>query len=117
MDWKIVRIVVLIILICVTAFFYVKERNKARRIAKEQDAMIKKQREAEEKAKIVLTVKIDGMMCEKCAARVKEGLSNFGEISINLEEKTATIISSEMQDVVEIENTVNELGYKFEGVE
>ena len=117
MNWKLVRIAILIVLICVTAFFYVKERNKARRIAKEQDEFIKKQKEAEAKAKIVLTVKIDGMMCQKCAARVTEGLGKFGEITINLEEKTATIISSEMQDVVEIEETVNELGYKFEGVE
>ncbi len=117
MDWKIVRIVLLVVLILVTAYFYVKERKKAYLIAKEQDEMIKKQKEAEVAAKVVLTVKIDGMMCEKCAARVTEGLKKFGDITINLEEKTATIVSDEMQDVVEIENTVNELGYKFEGVE
>ena len=114
---KTIEIIILVILIAITAFFYIKERKKAYLSAKQADENIKKQKEAEASAKVVLTVKIDGMMCEKCAARVTEGLSKFGEISINLEEKTATIISNEMQDVVEIENTVNELGYKFEGVE
>ncbi len=110
-------VLILVILIAVTAFFYIKERKKAYLSAKEADENIKKQKEAEAAAKVVLTVKIDGMMCQKCAARVTEGLAKFGEITINLEAKTATIISDEMQDVVEIENTVNELGYKFEGVE
>jgi len=114
---KTVRIIVLVVLIAITAFFYVKERKKAYLSAKEADEKIKKQKEAEEAAKVVLTVKIDGMMCEKCAARVTEGLGKFGEISINLTEKTATIVSDEMQDVQEIENTVNELGYSFQGVE
>lgn len=114
---KTIEIIILVILIAVTAFFYIKERKKAYLSAKEADENIKKQKEAEAAAKVVLTVKIDGMMCQKCAARVTEGLAKFGEITINLEAKTATIISDEMQDVVEIENTVNELGYKFEGVE
>ena len=117
MNGKMIRIVILIVLIAVTAYFYVKERKKAYLLAKEADEKIRKQKEAAAAAKVVLTVKIDGMMCEKCAARVTEGLSKFGEISINSEEKTATIVSDEMQDVVEIENTVNELGYTFMGVE
>ena len=117
MNGKIIRIIILIVLIIVTAYFYVKERKKAYLLAKEADEKIKKQKEAQEAAKVVLTVKIDGMMCEKCAARVTEGLAKFGDITIDLEAKTATIVSDEMQDVVEIENTVNELGYKFEGVE
>ena len=114
---KTIEIIVLVVLIAVTAFFYIKERKKAYLSAKEADENIKKQKEAEAATKVMLTVKIDGMMCEKCAARVTEGLSKFGEISIDLNEKTATIVSDEMQDVVEIENTVNELGYTFQGVE
>ncbi len=117
MPWKTVEIIVLVVLIVITAFFYVKERKKAYLIAKETDENIRKQKEAIEASKIVLTVKIEGMMCEKCASRVSEGLGKFGEVSVNLEEKTATIISSEMQDIVEIEETVNELGYKYLGVE
>lgn len=117
MNWKIVRIAILIVLIAVTTFYYIKARKQAYLAAKEADENIKKQKEAMEAAKVVLTVKIEGMMCEKCAARVTEVLSKFGEISIDLNEKTATIVSDEMQDVVEIENTVNELGYTFQGVE
>ncbi len=117
MTWKTIRIIVLVILIAVTAYFYLKERKKAYLLAKEADEKTKAQREAEAKAKIVLTVKIEGMMCQKCASRVTEALEKFGEITIDLENGTATIVSDEMQDVVEIESTVNELGYKFEGIQ
>lgn len=117
MTWKIIRIIVLVILIAVTAYFYLKERKKAFLLAQEEDKKAKAQKEAEDKAKIVLTVKIEGMMCQKCASRVTGALKKFGEITIDLENGTATIISDEMQDVVEIENTVNELGYKFEGIQ
>lgn len=110
---KMIEIIVVIIAIVVTGYFYIKAKKDAASAANAQNEQIGK----EENAKVVLTVKIDGMMCERCAARVTEGLSKFGEVSINLEEKTATILSDEMQDAVEIENAVNELGYKFEGIE
>ena len=114
---KTIEIIILVVLIIITAFFYTKERKKAYLIAKDADERIKKQKEAEAASKVILTVKIDGMMCEKCSQRITEGLSKFGEIAVNLQEKTATITSGEMQDVVEIENTVNELGFTFIGVE
>ena len=109
---RIIEIIVLIVLIVICAYYYVKARKEAYLNAKAMDEQLKK-----EKSKVFTTVKIDGMMCEKCASRVTEALSNFGEVSINLEEKTATIISDETLDIAEIESTVNELGFKFEGAE
>ena len=105
-----IEIIVLIVLIVVTYYFYLKAKKQA-----ELEAESKQNQNANE-TKFLLTVKIDGMMCGKCAARVTENLSKFGLVEINLEEKTATITSDELVDIVEVENIVNELGYKFEGI-
>lgn len=109
-----IEIIVLIVLIAITSYFYVKARKEAYQAAKLADEKAKTAKE--EKTAFILTVKIDGMMCEKCAKRVTEGLSKFGEVTINLEEKTAQISSEELSDPVEVENAVTELGYKFEGI-
>ena len=107
---RIIEIAVLLVLLAITTHFYIKARKEAYLAAKAEDA------QKNEEVKIILTVKIDGMMCDKCAARVTEGLSKFGEVTIDLEEKTATIISNELLDETEIEAAVTELGYKFEGI-
>lgn len=107
---KAIELIVLVVLIAVTYYFYKKSKAQAdAQKATDTPPM-------EEISKYVLTVKIDGMMCEKCAARVTEGLSEFGKISINLDEKTATIESDELADAVAVEEKINELGYKFEGI-
>lgn len=107
---RMIEIVVLVVLIIITAYYYVKARKEAALKAREEDAR------QNEEIKIIQTVKIEGMMCPKCAARVCEALGKFGTVTINLEEKTATITSSELADVSEIEAAVTELGYKFEGI-
>lgn len=111
---RIIEIIVLIILIAICTYFYIKARKEAYLNAKAQDEQLKKEKE---NTQIFTTVKIDGMMCEKCAARVTEGLSSFGEITIDLEAKTAIIASDEAIDAAKLEKAVTELGYKFEGIE
>ncbi len=107
---RIIEIAVLLVLLGITTHFYIKARKEAYLAAKAEDDV------KNEEVKIILTVKIDGMMCDKCATRVREGLSKFGEVTIDLEEKTATIISNELLDETELEANITELGYKFEGV-
>lgn len=109
---RIIEIIILVILIVITAYFYVKARKEAYETAKKADEEAKKLKDA----KFVLTVKADGMMCEKCAARVTQALSPLGEVSVNLTEKTITITSDELADAVEVEKIITELGYKFEGI-
>ena len=112
---RIIEIIVLIVLIIITALAYIKARKEAYLAAKAQDEKAKS--DINEETKIVLVVKIDGMMCEKCAARVTEALNKYGEIEINLEEKTATITADTLPDTEEIKEVVTELGYTFLGIE
>ncbi len=107
---RIIEIVVLLVLIAITTHYYIKARKEAYLAAKAEDDKKK------EEVKIILTVKIDGMMCQKCAERVTEGLKKFGEVTVNLEDKTATVVSNELLDDSEVEEAVTELGYKFAGI-
>ena len=116
MTGRTIEIIVLIVLIAVTAYFW----NKSKKQAEAQ-----KKSEPQGELKIIQTAKIDGMMCQKCAAKVTEALSKFGTVEVeklhsierNLEEKTATITGSELADPTEIEALVTELGFKFMGME
>lgn len=112
---RIIEIIVLVILIAITAFFYAKARKEAFEAARKEDEARKNQKE--EAVKFVLTMKVDGMMCEKCASRVNDALSGFGEININLEEKAVTILSEELVDANEIKKIITELGYTPKEIE
>jgi len=111
---RIIEIVILIILIAITTYFYIKARKESYQAAKLADQKAKQ--EKEEQVKFILVVKVSGMMCEKCAARVTEALSKFGAINVNLDEKTVEISSTELPDAIEVEKAITELGYVFEGV-
>ncbi len=113
--WRKIEIVVLLVLIAITAVAYIKARKESYKAAKAMDEKLKN--EKTEETKIILTATIDGMMCEKCAARVTEGLSKYGEVKINLEEKTATITADELPDAEEVKNTITELGYTVLNIE
>ena len=108
MTGRTIEIIVLVVLIAVTAYFW----NKSKKQAEAQ-----KKSEPQGELKIIQTVKIDGMMCPKCSAKVTEALSKFGSVEVNLEEKSATITGSELADPSEIEAVVTELGFKFMGME
>ncbi len=111
---RIIEIIILVILIAITAYFYIKARKESYEAARKADEEAKKP--SEENSKFILTAKVDGMMCEKCASRVTQALSSLGEVNVNLDEKTVTITSDELTDAVEVEKIITELGYKFEGI-
>lgn len=104
-----VEIPILIVLIIITAYFYIKERKKSYHAAKALDEKLKAEKE---EAKSCITVHIEGMRCEKCASRVKEALQKFGEITVNVEDKTASVIADELPDTEEIKSVIEELGYE-----
>jgi len=109
-----IEIPILIVLIAITAYFYIKERKKAYQAAKALDEAAKK--EAEE-TKFTLTAHINGMMCEKCAAKVKGALESFGEVDVNLEAKTASVTANELPDAEAIKTVVEELGFEVTELE
>lgn len=66
------------------------------------------------------TIKIEGMMCPKCEARVKkalEAIDGIEEASPSHETGTAVIkVSGDVSDEL-IKSTVNDCGYTFAGIE
>lgn len=104
-----IEIPILIVLIVITAYFYIKERKKSYQAAKALDEAAKK--EAEE-TKFTLTAHINGMMCEKCTAKVNAALESFGEVNVSLEEKTASVTATELPDAEAIKTAVEELGFE-----
>ncbi len=112
-----IEIPILIVLTIITGYFYIKERKKSFNAAKKLDEEIKKQKEQQEVSKLFLTVKIEGMMCEKCAARVTDALSKYGNVTVNLADKNAVIENEILPDTEEIKDVVNGLGYEFKGIE
>lgn len=112
-----IEIPILIVLIIITAYFYFKERKKSYLAAKAIDEQKKNEEEAQKESKIILTVTIDGMMCEKCAQRVKEALGKFGEVNVSLENKCAEITSEELPDAEEVKDIITNLGYTVTKVE
>lgn len=115
-----IEIPILIVLIIITGYFYIKERKKSYNAAKKLDEEAKLQRnqsDDKEVSKVFLTVKINGMMCEKCAERVKSALGKYGNVTVDLQQKNAVIECDVLPDTEEIKNTVNELGYECVGIE
>lgn len=114
---KSIEIPILIVLIIVVGYFYFKGKKNLES-SDNSDKTPANGRESENMPdKILITVKIEGMMCEKCAERVSSALEKFGSVKVNLAEKNAVIECGETPDTVEIENTVTQLGYTFNGIE
>lgn len=112
-----IEVPILIVLIIITAYYYIKERKKSFEAARKYDLEQQKRKEAETMTKIFVKVKINGMMCQNCAAHVKKALSAFGNVTVDLDGKFAEIECSEMPDTAEIEKAVTECGYEFVGIE
>ncbi len=63
----------------------------------------------------ILTVKVSGMMCEHCAARVKEALESLdeiGEVTVNLESGIVEAKLDFPMDIYLMTKTIESLGYK-----
>lgn len=62
-----------------------------------------------------LIIKIDGMRCNHCTSAVNDGLSalsGVSDVSVNLEEKQATITYDEAVTNIDIfKSTIEDLGF------
>ncbi len=77
----------------------------------EEAVIIKK----EEQIKMEKTIKIEGMMCPHCEARVKNTLEKLNGVElaqVSHENKTAVITLTENIDNEKLKNTIEEQGYK-----
>ena len=65
------------------------------------------------KVEKILTV--DGMHCQKCAARIDSALKSLAgvkKVSVNLEKKTVSVISKEEIHVAVYKEAIEKLGFK-----
>ena len=66
----------------------------------------------------VQTIKVEGMMCEHCAAHVKaalEKVEGVKGVSVDLKAKRASVKSKEGIEEALLEKAVVDAGYKFAG--
>lgn len=70
----------------------------------------KRNKKGENKMKL----KIDGMMCNHCAGRVKEAIKSVvdTEVDINLKKKTAEFIDVDIETLDKIKSAIEQAGYK-----
>ena len=62
-----------------------------------------------------IIVKIEGMHCAHCSARVKNAIEEIkgARVEVDLENKQAVIDASEDISDELLENTINDLGFEF----
>ena len=68
---------------------------------------------------IKTTIKIEGMMCPHCEARVTEAIKNaFGaqDVTSSHEKGETAVISASPLDEAKVKETVEAAGYKFIGI-
>ena len=61
------------------------------------------------------TVTVDGMHCQKCVARITDALKKIDgvkKVSIDLDEKTVSIISKSELPLTAVKSTIESLGFK-----
>ena len=109
-----IEIPILIVLIIITGYFYIKERKKSYEAAKALDEKMKAEKE---ETVFLMTAHIEGMMCEKCASKVKDSLLPFGEVTVDINKKTATVEAKELPDAEEIKKVIEESGYSVTEIE
>lgn len=72
------------------------------------------------KKEINKKVKVGGMSCEHCKLRVENALKNLNEVksvNVDLENKIANIkLKKDISEDI-IKNTIDDLGFTFEGIE
>lgn len=75
----------------------------------------KNKEEGKMEAKLVKTLKVEGMMCAHCQAHVKkalEGVEGVTQVEVSLEEKTAVVTMETQIDDQELADAVREAGYE-----
>ena len=69
--------------------------------------------------KIKSIIKVEGMSCNHCADKVTkalESLDDIKKVKVNLKNNIVTILSDKELNLKVVEDTINSLGYKYEGV-
>lgn len=69
--------------------------------------------------KIKTIIKVEGMSCNHCVAKVTkalESLDDIRKVKVNLKNNSVTILSDKELNIKAVEDTINSLGYKYEGV-
>lgn len=69
--------------------------------------------------KIKTIIKVEGMSCNHCADKVTkalESLDDIKKVKVNLKNNIVTILSDKELNPKVVEDTINSLGYKYEGV-
>ncbi|MDD4688703.1 MAG: heavy metal-associated domain-containing protein [Eubacteriales bacterium] len=56
---------------------------------------------------------VDGMSCGHCTAAVKEALSVYGDVIVDLETKTATVTTDAAIDANEVKGKIEDIGFDF----
>ena len=67
------------------------------------------------KQTVTHTFEVEGMMCHRCVAHVKEaleGIKGVKEAAISLEEKTATVTAVESVSLDVLKSAVTKAGYE-----
>lgn len=64
--------------------------------------------------KRMITIKVEGMMCQKCVKHVKEALEKFDGVQaiVDLASKTATVMKPDSVSVEELKKAIVEAGYE-----
>ena len=66
------------------------------------------------------TIKVNGMMCGHCKARVEKALGEIQGVesaAVSLEKKNAVLKMSETVDEAVIKKAVEDAGYEYAGIE
>lgn len=95
--------------------------TKGQETPKPEEAMLqsKKIEEINKEDEIMITMKINGMMCPHCQAAVKKALEAFEGVSadVNLEDKAAYITAASHVDKEALKKAVVDAGYEVVSVE
>ena len=66
------------------------------------------------------TVHIEGMACNHCKMSVEKGLGALDgvqDVTVSLEDKTATLTANTGISTLPIEKTIVDLGFEFKGID
>ena len=69
-----------------------------------------------EKNQVTHEIGVEGMMCMRCVAHVKEALSDVkgvSDVNVSLEEKKATVIASEKVSLDTLKDAITKVGYQI----
>ncbi len=79
---------------------------------KEMFEFLKKKKPDIESETTFVTLHVEGMMCEHCAARVKKALEPFGDAAVNLDEKSVTVTAAPNFNLDAAKKAIEDAGYE-----